>query len=77
MPVLDGYKAAQQIRAIEAHSGARRTPVIAITANTLAGDCERCLAAGMDDYLGKPYSVRELRPKLAQWLPRHAAVTAS
>ena len=76
MPVLDGYMATQQIRELEARSDARRTPVIAITAYTLAGDCERCLAAGMDDYLGKPYSVRELRPKLAQWILRHAAVAA-
>ncbi|MEO8523823.1 MAG: ATP-binding protein [Caldimonas sp.] len=77
MPVLDGYMATQQIRELEARSGARRTPVIAVTAYTLAGDCERCLVAGMDDYLGKPYSVRELRPKLAQWIPRDAARAAS
>lgn len=69
--------ATQQIREFEARSGVRRTPVMAITACTLAGDGERCLAAGMVDYLGKPYSVRELRPKLAQWIPRHAAVAAS
>ena len=79
MPVLDGYMATHRIRELEARSGARRTPIIAITANTLAGDRQKCLAAGMDDYLGKPYSVRDLRPKLSRWLavPKTAAVAAS
>ena len=69
MPVLDGYNATRHIRELEARTGARRTPIIAITANTLAGDREKCLAAGMDDYLGKPYSARDLRPKLTRWMP--------
>ena len=51
--------------------------MIAVTANTLSGDCEKCLAAGMDDDLGKPYTVRELRPKLTQWLPQRAAVATA
>jgi signal transduction histidine kinase/CheY-like chemotaxis protein len=69
MPVLDGYAATRHIRELEARTGARRTPVIAVTANTLEGDREKCLAAGMDDYLVKPYSLRELRPMLVRWLP--------
>jgi len=77
MPVLDGYAATRHIRELEARTAARHTPVIAITANTLTGDREKCLAAGMDDYLGKPYSVRELRPKLAQWLPQRAAIATA
>jgi signal transduction histidine kinase/CheY-like chemotaxis protein len=77
MPVLDGYAATRHIRELEARTGARRTPVIAVTANTLAGDREKCIAAGMDDYLGKPYSVRELRPKLAHWLAARAGAAAA
>lgn len=79
MPVLDGYAATRHIREFEARVGSRRTPIIAVTANTLAGDREKCLAAGMDDYLGKPYSVLELRPKLLRWLPvcTAAAVVAT
>jgi signal transduction histidine kinase/DNA-binding NarL/FixJ family response regulator len=85
MPVLDGYAATQQIRQWEARSTTRRTPIIAITANTLAGDRDRCLAAGMDDYLGKPYAARDLRPKLSRWLaprsvfdrPATASITRS
>jgi CheY-like chemotaxis protein len=65
MPVMDGYVATQRIRAHERANSLRRTPVIAITAYTLAGDREKCLTAGMDDFQGKPYSISDLRPKLA------------
>jgi signal transduction histidine kinase/ActR/RegA family two-component response regulator len=77
MPVLDGYAATRHIRELEQRLSARRTPVIAITANTLAGDRDKCLAAGMDDYLGKPYTVRELRPMLSRWVTRQAPVSVS
>ena len=69
MPVLDGFGATAKIREAEA-SGTTRVPIIAVTANALQGDRERCLEAGMDDYLPKPVRLDDLREKLAQWLPQ-------
>jgi PAS domain S-box-containing protein len=67
MPELDGYAATAEIRAIEADS--RRTPIIAMTAHTLDGDHERCIAAGMDDHIGKPMRHSDLVAKLIRWIP--------
>jgi CheY-like chemotaxis protein len=72
MPVLDGFQATRRLRESETGSG-RRTPVIAMTANAMAGDRERCLAAGMDDYLAKPVSLATLSAILARWSPRPVA----
>ena len=69
MPEMDGYEATAHIRAHEESTG-RRTPLVAMTANTQRGDAEKCLAAGMDDYLAKPITLVELRHKLERWLPR-------
>ena len=69
MPEMDGYEATAHIRAHEETLG-RRTPLVAMTANTQRGDAEKCLAAGMDDYLAKPITLVELRQKLERWLPR-------
>ncbi|RZT10371.1 diguanylate cyclase (GGDEF) domain-containing protein [Duganella sp. CF402] len=76
MPEMDGYEATAHIRLLEQALG-RRTPLIAMTANTQAGDAEKCLAAGMDDYLAKPITLVELRHKLEKWLPHAAPVAAS
>ena len=69
MPEMDGYEATAHIRDHEKTTG-RRTPLVAMTANTQRGDAEKCLAAGMDDYLAKPITLVELRQKLDKWLPR-------
>ncbi len=69
MPGMDGYQLTTAIRQWEAAHGLVRTPVIAITANVLQGEAERCLALGMDDYLTKPVSIPVLASKLRQWLP--------
>jgi two-component system sensor histidine kinase/response regulator len=66
MPVLDGYKATQQIRALETEA---QTPIIAMTAHAMPDDRERCLAAGMSDYLAKPIDPSRLDQALARWLP--------
>ena len=68
MPVLDGFAATRLIREFEAKTGARRTPIIALTANALTGDREHCLAHGMDDYLSKPIELRQLSALIAKWL---------
>lgn len=74
MPVLDGYAATRRWRAMETESGGRPIPIVAMTANAMAGDRERCLAAGMDDYLSKPVAREQLDACLQRWLPRQALV---
>ncbi|CAM2762385.1 response regulator [Janthinobacterium lividum] len=70
MPVMDGYQACQALRAREAASGAPRLPVIALTAGVTADDRQRCVAAGMDDYLAKPFTAAQLRAMVERWLTR-------
>jgi signal transduction histidine kinase/CheY-like chemotaxis protein/HPt (histidine-containing phosphotransfer) domain-containing protein len=67
MPEMDGYDLTSQIRVAE--GGRTRTPIIALTANALRGESERCLAVGMDDYLSKPAPLAALAAVLAKWLP--------
>ncbi len=68
MPVMDGFKATALIRAREQENALARVPIVALTAHAVAGDRERCLAVGMDDYLGKPFARSELVAILRRWL---------
>jgi signal transduction histidine kinase/ActR/RegA family two-component response regulator len=67
MPRMGGLEAAQAIRGAEIAASTRRIPIIALTAHAMVGDEERCLAAGMDDYLAKPIVRRALRETLLKW----------
>jgi two-component system sensor histidine kinase/response regulator len=70
MPVMDGYEATQKIR----HSGSkvlnRDIPIIAMTANSMEGDREKCLAVGMDDFISKPVNPNKVQEVLKRWLPK-------
>ncbi|MEO6325829.1 MAG: ATP-binding protein, partial [Thermoanaerobaculia bacterium] len=68
MPVMDGYAATRAIRGEEHARGSARVPIVAVTANALAGDREICIEAGMDDHLAKPYTAAQLRVVLATWI---------
>jgi len=73
MPEMDGFAATQAIREAQA-PGDARIPIVALTANAMEGDRERCLEAGMDDYLSKPFKPLQLYAMLARWLPSAASV---
>jgi signal transduction histidine kinase/CheY-like chemotaxis protein len=70
MPIMDGYATAQNIRAQEKKLNLKRTPIIGVTAHALVGDREKCIAAGMDDYLSKPFRMDELQAMLNRHLKK-------
>ncbi len=89
MPGIDGYEATRRIRRLESDArrddpSRRRVPIIALTANAMQGDRDECLAAGMDDYMSKPFTREVLRTMLERWtqpadaapVPEVAAPTA-
>ena len=65
MPDMDGYEATRAIRSMEGE--AKRVPIIAMTANAMKGDAEKCLLCGMDDYLAKPVTTEALAASLHKW----------
>lgn len=67
MPEMDGFEACREIRKRE--SGAAHIPIVAITANAMKGDRERCLDAGMDDYVSKPFKQDDLKSVIRKWIP--------
>ena len=71
MPVRDGFSTTEEWRRRERDRGLDRLPIIALTANALKEDEDRCLRAGMDDYLAKPVSQNELLQRIVHWLPEH------
>jgi signal transduction histidine kinase/DNA-binding response OmpR family regulator len=69
MPRMDGHELTRQLRASEANRDGPRTPIIAVTADAMKNEEERCFASGMDGYLVKPVSIERLRATLERWLP--------
>ena len=77
MPEMDGYEATRRIRREEEDNGGSRLPIIALTANAVKGDREACLAAGMDDYLAKPFTQKQLGATMRRWLRTTQFTTAA
>ena len=73
MPQMDGFEATRRVREL----GGPEIPIVAVTADAMAGDRERCIREGMNDYLPKPVEMRELAEVLANWLPERAPASTS
>ncbi len=76
MPEMDGYEACRQIRKIESESDKNRIPIIAMTAHAMKEDRDKCLAAGMDDYVSKPIDAKFFLEAIERWLPKEKAVAS-
>lgn len=76
MPNMDGYQLTAEIREAEKATG-RRVPIVALTANAMVGEAERCLGAGMDDYLAKPVTLSVMGETLTRWLDRSLAAAGA
>lgn len=77
MPVMDGFEAAQNLQAMKSRGVMKETPIIALTANAMDGDRERCLRAGMHDYLTKPVRRANLESMLLRWLQNLSAASVT
>jgi len=73
MPHMDGFELTASIRSDEEGTG-KRAPIIAVTANALEGEAQRCIAGGMDDYLSKPLKMNDLKAMLRKWMPAYTPV---
>ncbi|ABM05016.1 Hpt sensor hybrid histidine kinase [Psychromonas ingrahamii 37] len=76
MPVMDGYRATELIRQKEQENGSPRLPIIALTANAMIEDRQRCISAGMDDYLSKPFNKAQIVVLLQRWLSADSGLMA-
>lgn len=72
MPVMDGFDATKKIREFERKEKRARVPIVALTADAMIGDREKCLSSGMDDYINKPFKEIEIADALARWVGRQA-----
>jgi two-component system, sensor histidine kinase len=68
MPEVDGFQATKALRDRERREGGSQIPIIALTANAFASDREKCLAAGMSDYLSNPFTADDIERQLRKWL---------
>jgi signal transduction histidine kinase/CheY-like chemotaxis protein len=73
LPEMDGYEATRRVRQEEKTTG-KHLPIVAMTAGAMKGDPEKCFAAGMDDYLSKPYTLDQLREMIGKWMPGRRSV---
>ena len=69
MPLVDGFEATRHIRNVETEAGRTKTPIVALSGYSHSEGRGICLAAGMDDYLQKPFTINELREMITRWIP--------